>query len=187
MVLVVFHHTDTHIYILSLALALSIHNKQQAVNLCACLYFLQALSGRTLSHKKKMTLKGLNGSFGIPTDLGQWLGQIRTHHRDEDWFDSLWQTFFDSCVGENIPVLTDLPLSTWFFLSWSRYFVKYSRTGPPSPIVNILSVLRNLWYCHYSLVFRSRKELKLLSSNTRPTSEGEFFSTIQACVYWQLD
>jgi hypothetical protein len=27
---VVFHHTDTHVYILSLALALSIHNKQQS-------------------------------------------------------------------------------------------------------------------------------------------------------------
>jgi hypothetical protein len=28
-VIVVFHHTDTHIYILSLPLTLSIHNKQQ--------------------------------------------------------------------------------------------------------------------------------------------------------------
>ncbi len=30
---VVFHHTDTHIYLLSVALALSIHNKQKKWNI----------------------------------------------------------------------------------------------------------------------------------------------------------
>jgi hypothetical protein len=32
--LCVFHHTDTHIYLLSLALALSIHNKQTKQRFC---------------------------------------------------------------------------------------------------------------------------------------------------------
>ncbi len=40
-----------------------------------------------------------------------WLGQIRTHHRDETWSSSLCQTFFASCVGTNIPALTELPIS----------------------------------------------------------------------------
>ena len=33
-----------------------------------------------------------------------WLGQIRTHRRDESWSDSLWQTFFTTSVGVKIPV-----------------------------------------------------------------------------------
>jgi hypothetical protein len=41
-----------------------------------------------------------------------WLVQIRTHHRDEAWSASLWQIFFASCVGANIPALAELPLST---------------------------------------------------------------------------
>ncbi len=41
----------------------------------------------------------------------RWLGQIRPHHRDETWSGSLWQTFFASCVNENIPTLSELPLS----------------------------------------------------------------------------
>ena len=40
-----------------------------------------------------------------------WLGQIRPHLRDEAWSASLWQTFFASCVGANIPALAELPLS----------------------------------------------------------------------------
>jgi hypothetical protein len=40
-----------------------------------------------------------------------WLGQIRSHHRDETWSEGLWQTFFVSCVGTYIPDLTELPLS----------------------------------------------------------------------------
>jgi hypothetical protein len=42
-----------------------------------------------------------------------WLGQIRTHHRDESWSASLWQTFSVSCVGATEPVLTELSFSTW--------------------------------------------------------------------------
>ncbi len=41
-----------------------------------------------------------------------WLGQIRPHCRDEVWSTSLWQTFFASCVGANIPALSELPLSS---------------------------------------------------------------------------
>ena len=41
-----------------------------------------------------------------------WLGQIRPHRRDEAWSAGLWQTFFASCVGANIPALTELPIST---------------------------------------------------------------------------
>ena len=40
-----------------------------------------------------------------------WLGQIRPHRRDETWSAGLWQTFFASCVGANIPGLAELPLS----------------------------------------------------------------------------
>jgi hypothetical protein len=36
------------------------------------------------------------------------LRQIRPHHRDEAWSASLWQTFFASCVGANIPALAEL-------------------------------------------------------------------------------
>ena len=39
------------------------------------------------------------------------LVQIRPHRRDEGWSTSLWQTFFPSCVGANIPALAELPLS----------------------------------------------------------------------------
>ena len=40
-----------------------------------------------------------------------WMGRIRTHHRDEAWSASLWQTFFTTCVGAKITALADLPLS----------------------------------------------------------------------------
>ena len=40
-----------------------------------------------------------------------WLGQMRPHHRDESWSGSLWQTFFVSCTGSNMPVQSELPLS----------------------------------------------------------------------------
>jgi hypothetical protein len=39
------------------------------------------------------------------------LGQIRPHRRDEAWSASLWQTFFASCIGANIPALEELLLS----------------------------------------------------------------------------
>ncbi len=47
-----------------------------------------------------------------------WLGQNRSHHRDETWSEGLWQTFFASCVGTYIPDLTELPLST---CGWRKF------------------------------------------------------------------
>jgi hypothetical protein len=41
-----------------------------------------------------------------------WLGQIRTHRRDESWSTSLWQTFFSSSMGAQIPVIAEKPLAT---------------------------------------------------------------------------
>ena len=40
-----------------------------------------------------------------------WLGQIRPHRRDEAWSASLWQTFFATSVGAQIPLLAEKPLS----------------------------------------------------------------------------
>ena len=40
-----------------------------------------------------------------------WLGQIRTHRRDEAWSAGLWQAFFASCVGATVPALAELPRS----------------------------------------------------------------------------
>ena len=40
-----------------------------------------------------------------------WMGQIRSHRRDEAWSADLWQAFFVSCVGATVPALTELPLS----------------------------------------------------------------------------
>jgi hypothetical protein len=39
-----------------------------------------------------------------------WLGQIRTHRRDESWSASLSQTFFFTSVGTQIPVIAEKPL-----------------------------------------------------------------------------
>jgi hypothetical protein len=39
-----------------------------------------------------------------------WLGQIRTHRRDESWSASLWQTFFSTSMGAQIPVIPEKPL-----------------------------------------------------------------------------
>jgi hypothetical protein len=41
-----------------------------------------------------------------------WLGPIRSHRRDETWSDSLWQTFFSSSIGDQIPVITEKPIAT---------------------------------------------------------------------------
>jgi hypothetical protein len=41
-----------------------------------------------------------------------WLGQIRSHRRDETWSDSLWQTFFSASMGAQIPVIAEKPLAT---------------------------------------------------------------------------
>ena len=40
-----------------------------------------------------------------------WLGQIRTHRRDEAWSDSLRQTFFVMTMGVQIPVIAEKPLA----------------------------------------------------------------------------
>ncbi len=40
-----------------------------------------------------------------------WLGQIRTHRRDESWSTSLWQTFFSTSMGAQIPVIAEKSLT----------------------------------------------------------------------------
>ena len=40
-----------------------------------------------------------------------WVDQVRTHHRNEAWSASLWQTFFATSVGAQIPLLEEIPLS----------------------------------------------------------------------------
>ncbi len=40
-----------------------------------------------------------------------WLGQIRTHRRDEAWSASLWRAFFATSMGAQIPVIAKKPLS----------------------------------------------------------------------------
>ena len=41
-----------------------------------------------------------------------WLGQIRSHRRDESWSTSLWQTFFSTSMGAQLPVIAEKPLAT---------------------------------------------------------------------------
>jgi hypothetical protein len=41
-----------------------------------------------------------------------WLGQIRSHRRDETWSASLCQTFFSASMGAQIPVIAEKPLTT---------------------------------------------------------------------------
>ncbi len=41
-----------------------------------------------------------------------WLGQIRPHRRDESWSASLCQTFFSTSMGDQIPVIVEIPLAT---------------------------------------------------------------------------
>ena len=36
-----------------------------------------------------------------------WLGQIRSHRRDETWSASLWQTLFSASMGAQIPLRLD--------------------------------------------------------------------------------
>ncbi len=40
------------------------------------------------------------------------MGQIRSHRRDETWSASLWQTFFSTSLGAQIPVIPEKPLAT---------------------------------------------------------------------------
>ncbi len=39
-----------------------------------------------------------------------WLGQMRTHRRDESWSASLCQTFFSTSMGAQIPVIAEKTL-----------------------------------------------------------------------------
>jgi hypothetical protein len=41
-----------------------------------------------------------------------WLGQIRPHRRDESWSASLWQTFFSTSMGAQLPVIAEKQLAT---------------------------------------------------------------------------
>jgi hypothetical protein len=41
----------------------------------------------------------------------KWLGQIRSHRRDETWSASLCQTFFSTSMGAQIPVIAEKPLA----------------------------------------------------------------------------
>ena len=40
-----------------------------------------------------------------------WLGQIRPHRSDEAWSAFLWQTFFSTDMGAQIPVIAEKPLA----------------------------------------------------------------------------
>jgi hypothetical protein len=40
------------------------------------------------------------------------LGQIRSHRRDESWSSSLWETFFSTSMGAQIPAIAEKPLAT---------------------------------------------------------------------------
>ena len=44
------------------------------------------------------------------TPMG-WLGQIRSHRRDEAWSASIWQTFFATTMGAQIPVISEKTLA----------------------------------------------------------------------------
>ena len=44
------------------------------------------------------------------TPMG-WLGQIRSHRRDVAWSASIWQTFFATAMGAQIPVISEKPLA----------------------------------------------------------------------------
>jgi hypothetical protein len=41
-----------------------------------------------------------------------WLGQIRSHRKDETWSASLWQTFFSASIDAQIPVIVENPFTT---------------------------------------------------------------------------
>ena len=44
------------------------------------------------------------------TPMG-WLGQIRSHRRDEAWSAGIWQTFFATAMGAQIPAISEKPLA----------------------------------------------------------------------------
>jgi hypothetical protein len=42
-----------------------------------------------------------------------WLGQIRPHRRHDSWSPSLWQTFFSTSMGAQIPAIAEKLLETY--------------------------------------------------------------------------
>ncbi len=65
------------------------------------------VSGRGWPHQKEDAPKSI--LFFKPMS---WLGQIRTHRRDEVWSASLWQTLFVMTMGTQLPVIAEKSLTT---------------------------------------------------------------------------
>jgi hypothetical protein len=62
---------------------------------------------------------GLHRPLGVLQQLDETVLQqlkrsikIRPHRRDESWSASLWQTFFSTSMGAQIPAMTEKPLAT---------------------------------------------------------------------------
>ncbi len=51
----------------------------------------------------------INGLICVCVNMS-WLGQIRTHRKDEVWSASLLKTFFDMTMDTQIPVIPENPL-----------------------------------------------------------------------------
>jgi hypothetical protein len=47
-----------------------------------------------------------------------WLGQVRSHHRDESWPATLWQTFFSVSLDDPIPVIAKKPFAV---CGWRKF------------------------------------------------------------------
>jgi hypothetical protein len=58
-----------------------------------------------------------------------WLGQIRSHCRDETWSASLWQTFLSASMGAQIPVIAEKPQGTQLerLIKLLTFFVRHIR------------------------------------------------------------
>jgi hypothetical protein len=61
-----------------------------------------------------------------------WLGQIRSHRRDESWSPSLWQTFFSTSMDSQIPVMVENPFTT---CGWRKF-----QLDPPGDHLNTCTV-----------------------------------------------
>ena len=66
------------------------------------------------------------------TPMG-FLGVIRPHHRDEAWSASLCQSFFATCVGENMKVMEEMT---------SLNHTHTHHTRKPLSSINLVSILR---------------------------------------------
>jgi hypothetical protein len=58
-----------------------------------------------------------------------WLGQIRTHRRDEAWSTILWQTFFVMTMGDQIPVIVEKPLAVYLSVLIHMFTPLHDRHG----------------------------------------------------------